>query len=165
MLSVLRRLTLHLNLGLHRCIALFMQHCHLCRSRPCLDATAPAIEADATIRCPVVVRNTASINVVNPVDIDPIHCRVIAEVIVIPVAAVVSIAEVPKAIVNAAIETNVQSPESVVEAIAPAVESPVTRSPQCARIRRCDPRARNPVISLGAPRPVARCPQIVGVRS
>jgi hypothetical protein len=142
-----------------------MQHCNLRRPRPCLNATSAAVEADAAVRCPVVIRDIASINIVDPVDIDPVHCRVIAEVIVIPVAAVVSIAEVSKAIVNAAIETNVQSPESVVEAIAPAVESPVTRSPQCARIRRCDPRARNPVISLGAPRPVARCPQIVGVRS
>jgi hypothetical protein len=142
-----------------------MQHCNLRRPRPCLNATSAAVEADAAVRYPVVIRNIASINIVDPVDIDPVHCRVIAEVIVIPVAAVVSIAEVSKAIVNAAIETNVQSPESVVEAIASAVESPVTRSPQCARIRRCDPRARNPVVSLGTPRPVTRSPKVVGIRS
>src|SRR5208283_174173 len=81
-----------------------------------------------------------------------------------PVAAVVAVPYVSIAVVHAAIEADVQPPVAVVEAVEPAVEAPVARSPQRALIRRRNPVARNPVVSLRPPRPVSRRPQIVGIR-
>jgi hypothetical protein len=133
LLSVLRRITLYLDLRLHRRVALLMQHCNLRRAWLYLDAAAPAIEADA-IHYPVVDHlivdvNIARVHIMDDVDIYAIHCRVVPEVVMVPIAAIVSISGVSKPVVNAAVEPDVQSPESVMEAITPAVESPVAWSP------------------------------------
>ena len=117
LLPVLRRIPLHLNLRLHRRMALLMQHGNLCWPRLHLNAAASAVEADA-VHNPVVHHlvvdvNIAGIHVTNHVDIHAIHRRVVAEVVMVPIPAVVSVPGISKPVVDAAIEADVQSPEPV----------------------------------------------------
>jgi hypothetical protein len=159
LLPILRRFALHLNLRLHRCITLLMQHRNLGGPWPYLDAAASTIEADAihdpVIHHLVVDVDIACIHVVNHVNIHAIDGGVVAEVVMVPIAAIIAISGVSKAVIDATVEPDMQAPESVVEAIPSPIESPVARSPQSAHIRRCNPASWNPVITHRAPRPVA----------
>src|SRR6202044_3401604 len=67
---------------------------------------------------------------------------------------------VPEAVVNAAIEADVGSPIASVPGIYAATPTPVTRSPEQADARRCDPNARYPVVASGTVRPVSRRPHV-----
>jgi hypothetical protein len=104
-------------------MALLMEHSNLRRYRTRLQATASAVEADV-IRDPVIDHHIVNhhivdIHIANHIHIHAIYRRVVAEVVMVPIAAVVSMADVP----------DVQPPESVMEAITPAIKSPVSRSP------------------------------------
>ncbi len=114
---------------------------------------------------PVVDHHIVYIHIANHVHVHAIHCGVVVEITAVPVATIVPISGVSKPVINAAIEPDMQSPETMVEAISVADVSPIPRSPQRARIRRRNPASRNPVVTSRPPPPVPRRPQIVRVRS
>jgi len=103
---------------------------------------------------------------VGPVDIDIAHARtvhvidrsVVPKMAALPVAAIVAVADVAEAVVDAAIEADVNAPVTVVPVVAVAVVAPVARRPQPARVGRDHPRSRHPVIARGRIAPIARRP-------
>jgi hypothetical protein len=98
-------------------------------------------------------------------DVDAINCPVVIKIVSVPIAAIVAIAGVTEAVVNAAIEADVQTPIAAVEAPAIVIPAPITGGPESAIIRRSAPGAWNPIIACGSPTPVARGPDVVGGRS
>src|SRR5580692_10616653 len=80
----------------------------------------------------------------------------------IPMAAVIAIAGIAKAIVDAAIEAHFSSPVSGVEGVATADPAPIGWRPQQFRLWRLHPGARYPVVItfVGIPGPVAGHPDI-----
>ncbi len=85
---------------------------------------------------------------------------VVEEVAGMPIAALVAEANVAKAVVDAAVEADVQAPVAGIKAIATAVEPPIARRPERAGIGWFDPRAGHPVIASRAPCPIAGSPDI-----
>jgi hypothetical protein len=165
--SVLSGLALNLYLRSRRRIALPMQYLQLGRPRPRLNTTTSSIEADAVHRRPVggspVDHHIMRVDIANHTRVHAVHCGVVAEVVVIPVSAVVAVTCVSIAVVDASVEANMQTPESMVEAVSIAHIAPVAGCPERTSIRRSNPRSRNPVVPSIAPRPVAGSPQIVRV--
>ena len=165
---ILRRLTPHLHLRRHGRIALFMEHRNLRRSRLRLHAAAPAIEAHAVhhavVHHHIVDHHVMHIHVVDRIYVHVVDCGVVEEVIVVPVPAVVSITGISVAVVDAAVEPDVQPPEPVMEAVISAHKSPVSRRPQRTHIGCRHPVTRDPVVSSLPPRPVARSPEVIRVR-
>ena len=74
-------------------------------------------------------------------------------------------ADVAEAIVDAAIEADVQAPEAPVVAIPVAIVAPVAGRPECTAVGCGTPRARNPVVTHGSPCPVAWSPDVVWLGS
>ena len=152
-----------IHLRRHRSHPLLMQHRRLLRQGAhTQSAGAPVITHSA-------VRSYISYVVVIDVpDHGRIHVSnrpVVIELSMVPVTAVVTVAYIPEAIVNAAVETNVIAPESMMILIPATVESPVRRRPERAYIRRNYPHARYPVISRGSIAPIAGSPEIVRPRT
>jgi hypothetical protein len=77
-----------------------------------------------------------------------------------PVAALVAIAAVAIAVIDAAIVADVQAPIAAVEAVAVMTEAPVAGGPESALIGSLNPPAGNPVITGWSPCPVAGRPEI-----
>ena len=133
LLPVLRSFPLHLHLRRHGLVSLFVEHRNFRGYRPILPATVSAVEAHV-IRNPVIHDHVVDyhimdVNVMNHGHIHAIDSGVVAKVIVVPIAAIVAVADIAVAVVDTTIEPNVQSPEAMVEAIAIARESPVSGSP------------------------------------
>ena len=78
-----------------------------------------------------------------------------------PVAALVAVAGVAEAVVDAAIVADVLAPIAGVISVRVIRVAPVAGSPECALVRRFNPCARNPVIAVGRPSPVAGGPDVV----
>ena len=72
---------------------------------------------------------------------------VVSEVVSVPVAALVSVAGVAMAVIDAAVVADVASPVAAMPAVTSAVEVPEPGCPERAFIRRRDPHPGNPVIS------------------
>jgi hypothetical protein len=155
LLLVLRRLRPYLHLRGQRRDAPLVQHHRFRRQGTGHDPASAAVIADAGVD---VHRHIAHIDVVDHGGVHAVHRTVIEEMMVAPIAAVVSMARVAKAIRNPAIEANMETPVSMVEAVRIVVESPIARRPESAFIRRGDPYARHPVIASRAPCPIARRP-------
>src|SRR5665647_2814532 len=81
--------------------------------------------------------------------------------VVVPISAVITETYVAKAVVDAAVISDVATPITAVITIAAAVESPVARGPQSPLVRRVDPRTGNPIIAITGVSPVAGGPDIV----
>jgi hypothetical protein len=82
--------------------------------------------------------------------------------VALPVAAVVAVAGVAKAIVHAAVEADVRAPEAAVKEIAVTEEAPVAGGPQSTVEGRSAPGSGDPVVADGSVSPVAGGPEIVG---
>ena len=77
-----------------------------------------------------------------------------------PVAALVAVAGVAKAVVDAAIEADILTPVAAVEAVVVMVVAPVAWRPQSALVGSLNPRAGHPVVVSLIPGPVAGRPEI-----
>lgn len=127
-----------------------------------VHAASAAIEADAADGAEFVIHSLV-VHVVDDVHVHVGHIAVIEEVIVIPVAAVIAVAEIAETIINSAVETDDWTPIACVEEIAIRAPSPVAGSPEQARLRREDPSARNPIVvgNIGIPGPIAGRPNVI----
>jgi hypothetical protein len=85
------------------------------------------VEADPVVR--VVYGYIPLVNRVHHVHVHPVDVVVVVEVVVVPITALVSESDVPKTIVDAAVETDMPRPVPAVEAIAAPVIAPVARGP------------------------------------
>jgi hypothetical protein len=129
------------------------------RLRTDVDATATAVVRD-TIG--VVDDDRAVIHIRDAGDVNVVDGAVVVEVMALPVSAVISVAGVPVAVVNAAVEADVWPPEAAVKDVETVEEAPVTGGPKGAVEGRSAPCAGNPVVAHGGVCPVARGPEIVG---
>ena len=92
--------------------------------------------------------------------VDVVDRTVITEAVILPISALVAAAGVTVAVVHVAIVADISSPVAVVVSITAPIEAPISRSPQCAGVRRQRPRSRCPVIAVGRICPVARRPNV-----
>src|SRR5579883_1967198 len=132
----------------------------LLRRRPRGRAAIAAVEADAID--PVVHDHRLTIDVGDPDIADVVDGAVVEEGAMVPMAAVIAVAGVAVAIVDAAIEADFAPPIAGMESIAAAGPAPVGGRPQQLRLRRQDPGARHPVVIVlgGIPGPIAGDPDI-----
>jgi hypothetical protein len=100
------------------------------------------------------------VDIVNVRDTDVVHGAVVEEGSIIPIAALVALATVTEAIVDAAIETDLRSPVAVVKRVSAIIPAPVAGGPKQASFGRFYPRARHPVIAFVAVGPIARRPDV-----
>src|ERR1700728_235875 len=124
-----------------------------------LDATVTAIEADMIDGDVIHHRPVVDGGDVNAAA-EMVVGGVIAELAVIPVTAVVTMAEVAEAVVHAAVEADGRTPVAAVPQVGTAVPAPVARGPEVTRFRRLYPGSGHPVVAAAVlgPGPVARRP-------
>jgi hypothetical protein len=158
LLTVLRCLSLILDLRRHRRSARPAEGFDLGGPWAHIDAASAAVVGDASV---VVHDDGAVVDVGDAGDIDAVDGTVVVEVVASPIAAVVAVAGVAEAVVDAAVEPDVQAPVAAVEAPAIVVPTPIARSPESAVVGRSAPGARNPVIAGRSPAPVARRPDVI----
>ena len=99
----------------------------------------------------VVVRvhdDRAVIDVVHHSDIDVVDRAVVVEVSPSPVAALVAVAGVAKAVVDAAIVADVLAPVARIEPVRVIPVAPVAGRPQCAFVGSLNPCAGHPIIAV-----------------
>ena len=125
------------------------------------NAAATAVVGDAVVVV-VVDDDGAVVDVVDACDVYAIDGTVVVEVVAVPITAVVTRAGVAEAIVNTAVEADMGTPETVVEAVAVAKGTPVAGCPEGSGVGSEDPGAGNPVEANGGVVPIAGCPKIVG---
>lgn len=161
LLSVLGGLTLVLHLGRHGPNLRSAHGDQLRRPWPGLDAASSTVIGD-TRSAVVVYDDGAVVHVSDSGDIDPVDGAVVIEVIAAPVATVVTVACIAVAIRDAAVEAYVKAPVAAIEAIAVAVKTPVSGSPERTLIRSGDPCARHPVITYRGIVPISGSPEVIG---
>jgi len=161
LLAVLRSFALVLDLRRHGWSARTAEGCNLGWLWSHSEAAPPSVVGDAG----VVHDDRAVVDVGDVDDVNAIDCAVVIKVVSIPIATVVAVTGIAEAIVNAAIEPDVQAPVATAKAPAILVPTPVARRPEGTVVRRSAPGARNPVVACGSPVPIARCPQVVGCGS
>ena len=135
-----------LRLRRHRRNMSLARHCLLFRPRASIDAAVAAVVAHAVDRVAVPVNDRGVVNVVDVGHIDVVDRTVVEKPPVLPPAALVTLAEIPIAIVNAAIKTYLRRPVAFVEEEAAAAPRPVSRRPEQARTGCQYPCSRNPVV-------------------
>src|SRR6185312_2022809 len=130
-------------------------------ARPYLQSATAAVEADA--RPSAILRHVMRIHIAHTIAIYMRNHGVVVEMRAVPVTALISNAEVAKPVVDPAIEADVPRPVAVMEPVHAANVRPVSRRPQGANIRRLHPAARDPVVAIGPPGPIAGCPDVVRI--
>src|SRR2546427_1638264 len=108
------------------------------------DATVAAVVADAVHGG--AVDHGGVVNIVNGGDVHIGHGAVVEKPAAFPASAVVTVAEVSVAVIDAAVETDLRTPIAVIENISVAEPSPVAGGPVVADSRRAHPSARHPVV-------------------
>jgi len=132
-----------------------------------VETAVAAVVADAVFDLSAVrdvIYDHRAVVDIGDVAVDMGDGAVVVEVVALPVAAIIAGADVAIAVVNAAVEADVNSPIAVMEAVTAAVEAPVGRRPKRAIIGRRAPYAGGPVIATRSVSPVAGGPEIVGFR-
>jgi hypothetical protein len=158
---VLGGLALVLKLGRHRWGARAVHGCEFGGLRPDGDATSAAVVGDAGV---VVDDYGAVVDVGDVVYVDAVNGLVVVEAVSVPVAAVIAVAGVSEAVVDASVVADVRAPEAGMEAIAVTVEKPVAGGPKGSVVGSSDPGSGDPVIAGGGVAPVAGGPEVVGRR-
>ena len=155
---VLGGLALVLKLGGHGRGAGAAHGCEFGGLRADVDAASAAVVGDAGV---VVDDYGAVVDIGDVVDVDAVDGAVVVEAVSIPVAAMVAVAGVSEAIVDASVVADVRTPEAGMEAIAVTEEEPVAGCPEGSGIGGGDPGSGNPVVASGSVTPVAGRPEIV----
>jgi hypothetical protein len=127
--------------------------------RYCSYSARTAVEADVA-HLALTDDRPVHVSVVDYGCVHVHHRRVIREVLAAPCSANESHSAITESIVHAAIETNVWSPIAGMKRIHSLSPAPVSRSPQQAHSRRCNPHSGHPVIAGIAISPVARRPDV-----
>ena len=161
LLTVLRRFPLILELGCHGRSARAAEGCNLSGTGPHVEATSAAVIGDAAV---ISDYDRAVVDVGDVDHVNAVDGAVVVEVVAVPIAAIVAVAGVAEAIVDAAVEANMQAPVAAVEAPAVVVPPPISRRPESSVVRRSAPRSGDPVITGRSPAPVTGSPEIVGCR-
>ena len=122
---------------------------------------AGAVKACAVVdhRC-VVDDRPVNIGIVYNRGIDVDDGRVIPEVSSGPSTADKAVAAVTAAIVTPTVETYVRSPIAAVPSIDATRIAPITRCPEKAWLRRCDPHTRYPIVTVIPISPITGRPEI-----
>ena len=128
-----------------------------------LDAMRTAVVTDAADVD--VIDNSLVVHVVNVCDVHVIDGAIVVEIAAVPVSAVVAETWIAKTVVNAAVKSHGWPPETWVPVIQSRRKSPVAGCPKEADFRCKYPRSGHPIISIGAPRPITRCPDVAWSRA
>jgi hypothetical protein len=129
----------------------------LLRSWPSIN---PAVATVVTDPCIVVDDNRLVVDVRYIGDVNVGHATVVKEPVALPIAAEEPRTGVTKAIINAAVETDVWSPIAAIPNVQPVIPAPVARSPKHSDGSK-HPSARHPVVAIVViPGPVARRPDV-----
>ncbi len=92
-------------------------------------SASPAIEADI-IHGRMIERHLLVVGVVNAGRVHVVDGRVVDEGTVVPIAATIAFAEVPKAVVNPAIKAQVRAPISGMPDVIAVAPAPIARRPK-----------------------------------
>ncbi len=146
-----------------------MQNSHLGWCGTGRDAAGAAVVADVSVIIGGVVvynRVVVYVGVADARGVDIGDRPVVHEVAVVPIAAVEASAVIAVAIRNTAVEADVRTPVSLVEAVDTGNDSPIAGGPERAFVGRCYPDAGYPVVAavIGVA-PVAGSPYIAGFRA
>lgn len=106
---------------------------HLSSTRTRIDSAAAAVKAHAIDLA--IVDHRFVVHVMNVRDVYVVYRAVVEEMTAVPVSAFVSKPAVPEAVVNAAVEADMRSPETCMPEIAAAAPAPIAGSPQKANLR------------------------------
>src|ERR1700730_11982659 len=135
----------------------FVRRSLLLRSWPSIN---PAVATVVTDPCIVVDDNRLAVDVRYVGDVDVGHATVVKEPVALPIAAEEPRTGITKAIINAAVETDVWSPIAPMPNVETVIPAPVARGPKHSDGSE-HPSARNPVIAIVViPCPVARRPDV-----
>ena len=126
--------------------------------RPHLETTRSAVETHMGVVH--VAGDRAAIDVVHHRGVDVVDRAVVVEVASAPVTALVAVAGVAEAVVDAAIVADVLAPVARVIPVEVIPVAPVAGGPECALVGSLDPGAGHPVIAVRRPGPVAWSPDI-----
>src|SRR6516164_6048201 len=135
----------------------------LLRRGPRIHSARAAVVAD------VVDRHVVDGAVVDIGDVgrpNVVHRAVVPELVVAPVAALVSVAEITEPVDDSAVKANLGRPVTRVPRIGTITVAPVTGGPHEVGVRRQHPGAGYPVVAavVLAPAPVSGNPQVAGCR-
>jgi len=108
-----------------------------------LDAAGSAVEANTAF---VAIVYFFVVDIVDSLNVHVVHRTVIVKVSVVPTAAIITLAEVSKAVVNSAIEPDLRAPVAVIEKESAVSPTPIAWGPEETLLRRLHPRAGNPVV-------------------
>ena len=159
---VLGGLALVLKLGGHGWGAGAVHGCEFGGLRADVNAASASVVGDASV---VVDHYSAVVDIGDVVNVDAVDGPVVVEAVSVPIAAVVAVAGVPEAIVDASVVADVRTPEAGMEAVAVTEEEPVAGCPEGSGIGGGDPGSGNPVVAGGGVAPVAGGPEVVWRRS
>ena len=137
-----------------------LPHCHTLRGtrRNMQTARSTVVTHAGAVR---IAADRTVINVMRHRDVDVVDRAVVVEVASAPVAALVAVAGIAKAVVDAAVVADVLAPIAGVVSIGVIRVAPVAGGPERALVRRLNPRAGNPVVAVWRPSPVTGGPDIV----
>jgi hypothetical protein len=140
----------------------FLEHGEFLRGRLQIHSTSAAVVAH-----PVVVRNVGHVGDVGVVDGGDIHVgdlAVVAELIAVPISAVIAPADIAVAVINASVVANETCPEAAVKTVAALVVVPVAGRPEGSGVRSVSPHSGHPVIPAATVvPPITRGPNVVRV--
>src|SRR5579863_2406852 len=135
----------------------FMRRRFFETARAGIYSAVAAVEADA-IHAPLV--DHGLVVDVNIRDRHIVHRAVVEERPVAPVSTLISMPEISKPVIHAAIKANMWPPVSRMPKIEASAPAPITRGPKQAGLRSHYPGSRHPVVSIRAIRPITRRPDI-----
>jgi len=148
-----------LNLRADGRLVSFVHGSLLLRSGSSADSAVATVVADVRI---VVDDDRFVIDVGYIGDVNVVHAPVVKEAVALPISAIKTIAGVAKAVIDAAVKSDVRSPVSIVPSVEAIVPTPVSGSPKLPDGSE-HPRARHPVVAIVViPCPVARRPDVSG---
>src|ERR1700704_284278 len=116
----------------------------LLRSWPSINPTVAAVVTDPRI---VVDDNRLVVDIRYVGDVDVGDAAVVKESVALPITAEKSRTGVTKAIINAAVETNVRAPIPAIPDVEPVIPAPVAGGPKHSDGSK-HPSARNPVVAI-----------------
>jgi len=166
LLRILHRLLLYLHLRGHRRDAPLTNGGDLRWRRLSSDAAWPVV-ADAIHRGVVYGDVVDDDRVGHRAVIDlyigngnVVYGAVVIETIPVPIATLISNADVPEAIINSAVVSDIRGPITVVIAVHVADITPISRRPEIANLWGLHPCAWHPVVAPRRVTPISRSPQI-----
>jgi len=148
-----------LHLSPHRCSVRLIHRHPLRGPRRDPYTTRSAVETYMVVVC--VIDDRVVIDVVHDRDIYVVDRAVVVEVPAAPVAALVAVACVAKAVIDAAVVADVLAPVATVEPVRVIPVAPVAGRPKCSLVGSLNPCAGHPIIAVRRPGPVAGRPDVV----